>query len=194
MEKDPCISVPNQKTKANMGLHWNPSPSPRSTNYRHANIKHGFPIIEVNMVMLLVIAIHATCLLAPLAYSGFVRPQQLANRLHRSRCECSLMAAPPPLLDSLALKAVEPRIDCMVDELITRRLRCLSRMIGVTDLTTAASLNFAGKVSALRSLIEKYNIGEWFAKDVPCLVAWHGHHSKDTQLSLDEKEIRSINN
>ena len=79
------------------------------------------------------------------------------------------MALLSPLVDPLANQPVNiDDVPVMIETFVTRRLRCLSRMLGVTDMTTATVLSFAGKVSAVNSLVEKYNVGDLVSLD--CLI------------------------
>ena len=64
------------------------------------------------------------------------------------------------------------------------RLKCLSRMLGVTGMTTATSLNFAGKVSAVKTLVDKYNVGDWVCQYLQGLNAWYGYHDAEVRDSL----------
>ena len=82
----------------------------------------------------------------------------------------------------------------VIEALITRILHCLSRMFGVTDMTTATALNCIGKVSARKSLITKYNIGEWVGIDLQGLATWHGFYQQDVRDSLMQQDVRFIKN
>eukprot|EP00974_Lingulodinium_polyedra_P012506 1208039-Lingulodinium_polyedra.AAC.1 len=74
------------------------------------------------------------------------------------------MAAPPPLLDECRCATATPATMCIpeaIDSYLTRRLECLCRLTGVTDMTTAVMTNTEAKFQAVERILKTIGIGPW---------------------------------
>eukprot|EP00974_Lingulodinium_polyedra_P076098 7369090-Lingulodinium_polyedra.AAC.1 len=66
------------------------------------------------------------------------------------------MAAPPPLLDECRCATATPTTMCIpeaIDSYMTRRLKCLCRLTGVTDVTTVVMTNTEAKFQAVEHIM-----------------------------------------
>eukprot|EP00974_Lingulodinium_polyedra_P046450 4450102-Lingulodinium_polyedra.AAC.1 len=90
------------------------------------------------------------------------------------------MAAPPPLLEECCCATASPAtmtVPQAIDFYVTRRLKCLGRLTGVTDMTTAVLANTEARIQAVEHLVKTLEIGSWACADHAGLRLWQANHT-----------------
>eukprot|EP00974_Lingulodinium_polyedra_P121727 11180046-Lingulodinium_polyedra.AAC.1 len=64
-----------------------------------------------------------------------------------------------------------------IDFYVTRRLKCLCRLTGVTDMTTDVLTNTEAKILAVERLVKTLEIGSWACADHAGLRLWKANHT-----------------